>query len=303
MVGKAAARVRAAHVKKAQDTVIEAVKEAKKLVETSLDTLKVAVSEVQKEFDVEFKAFQIKLDETLAKSGGTSLATLRRELQTVQTELSQAQSAATELKDVAQPKLDELETHRETLLDELKQARDERRALRRARANELNKKTAGFVKIDIPTKGDTSKFRSALNDIKTGSRVQDRVLDLIAANLHPYQFARALWTGDLTKVGELPEGVTTADVSRLYTNIADRDLWTQLLELQQIDTPDVLDVYFKKPEGGSPVAFRSLHGQKCTAILVILLADGDTPVLIDQPEDALHAPWIEDYLVDRLRGT
>jgi hypothetical protein len=35
---------------------------------------------------------------------------------------------------------------------------------------------------------------------------------------------------------------------------------------------------------------------------VILLADGDTPVLVDQPEDALHAPWIEDYLVDRLRS-
>jgi hypothetical protein len=34
---------------------------------------------------------------------------------------------------------------------------------------------------------------------------------------------------------------------------------------------------------------------------VILLADGVTPVLVDQPEDALHAPWIEEYLVDRLR--
>lgn len=289
-------------IRKAQDTVAEAVADARKLVENSLDALKSVVSDVQTEFNAEFKAFQVKLDETLAKSGGTSLATLRRELQTIQTELSQAESAATELKDIAQPKLDELETHRETLLDELKQARDERRALRRARANELNKKMAGFVKIDIPTKGDTSKFRSALNDIKTGSRVQDRVLDLIAERLHPYQFARALWTGDLTKVGKLPEGVTAADISRLYTNIADRDLWTQLLELQQIDTPDVLDVKFKKPEGGSHVSIEHLsHGQKCTAILVILLADGDTPVLIDQPEDALHAPWIEDYLVDRLR--
>ena len=33
-----------------------------------------------------------------------------------------------------------------------------------------------------------------------------------------------------------------------------------------------------------------------------MLADGDTPVLVDQPEDALHAPWIEEYLVDRLRS-
>lgn len=25
-------------------------------------------------------------------------------------------------------------------------------------------------------------------------------------------------------------------------------------------------------------------------------------MLVDQPEDALHAPWIEEYLVDRLRN-
>ncbi len=33
----------------------------------------------------------------------------------------------------------------------------------------------------------------------------------------------------------------------------------------------------------------------------MLLADGNDPVLVDQPEDALHAPWMEEYLVDRLR--
>jgi hypothetical protein len=33
-----------------------------------------------------------------------------------------------------------------------------------------------------------------------------------------------------------------------------------------------------------------------------LLADGNTPVLVVRPEDALHAPWIEGYLVERLRS-
>jgi predicted ATP-dependent endonuclease of OLD family len=46
---------------------------------------------------------------------------------------------------------------------------------------------------------------------------------------------------------------------------------------------------------------RLAHGQKCTAILIIALADGTDPLIIDQPEDALHAPWIEEYLVAKLR--
>ncbi|MGB3414963.1 MAG: hypothetical protein WBA28_09650, partial [Microbacteriaceae bacterium] len=102
--------------------------------------------------------------------------------------------------------------------------------------------------------------------------------------------------------GKLPAGVTLADIARLQGNVAERDLWTELLNIQQVDCPDTLDIKFKKPNGSEYVPIENLsHGQKCTAILVILLADGDTPVLIDQPEDALHAPWIEDYLVDRLR--
>ena len=85
--------------------------------------------------------------------------------------------------------------------------------------------------------------------------------------------------------------------------IDERDLWQELLELQLIDRPDVLTVKFKKPEDGTYAAIEKFaHGQRCTAILIILLADGHTPVIVDQPEDALHAPWIEDYLVDRLRA-
>lgn len=286
----------------ARRSYAEAVDQAGKLVGEGISALQVVVGEVRTKLDAEFKVFQVKLDETLEKSGNTSLTSLRRELESVQTSLEKAKSAATELKDVAQPALDQLEADREALLVDLKQARDERRALRRARVRELNAKTAGFVKIDIPTKGDTRDFRAALDTIKVGSRLGDGVLNLIAENVHPYSFARALWTGDTSKVGKLPAGVNLSDIARLQGNVAERDLWAELLYIQQVDCPDTLNVKFKKPEGADYVPIENLsHGQKCTAILVILLADGDTPVLIDQPEDALHAPWIEDYLVDRLR--
>jgi len=113
---------------------------------------------------------------------------------------------------------------------------------------------------------------------------------------------RAIWSGDVADAGALPDGVLATDISRLHANVADRDLWQLLLDAQFIETPDVLNVKFRKPEGQEYARIEDLsHGQKCTAILVILLADGESPVLIDQPEDALHAPWIEEYLVDRLR--
>ncbi|WP_413320305.1 AAA family ATPase [Agrococcus sp. 1P02AA] len=291
-----------ARISAAQSALKNVIDEAEEQVTDSLTKLKDVVGAVKGELDTEFSDFKEQLDEALAKTGTGTLPVLRRELETVQTKLSTAEAASSELKNMAQPTLEQCIADREALLAELKQARDDRRALRRTRVDELNKKTKTFVKIDIPAKGDTTGFRRVLGSLRVGSHVRDTVLDLIADNVHPYRFARTLWSGDITKLGKLPEGVQAADISRLITTVADRGLWQELLDGQLVDSPDVLDVKFRKPEGNDYASIEDLsHGQKCTAILVILLADGESPVLIDQPEDALHAPWIEEYLVDRLR--
>lgn len=289
-------------IRVAQVAFKSAVDAAEKLVADSLGNLKTAVGDVKTKLDAEFRAFKKQLDETLEKSGSTSLPLLRQELENVQMNRSRAEAAAQTLTNDAEPEYNRLSGVRETLLGDLKQARDDRRTLRRDRVADLNRKTSGFVKIDIPAKGDTTSFRQALDALKVGSRVREQALDQIAENIRPYNFARALWAGDTAKAGGLPDGVTAVDFARLLATVDDRDLWEQLLDAQLIETPDVLHVKFRKPEGRDYVNIEDLsHGQKCTAILVILLADGQTPVLIDQPEDALHAPWIEEYLVDRLR--
>lgn len=289
-------------IQAAQAALSAALDSAEAMVNASLEALQAIVGKVRADADREFAAFKKELDETLEKSGSTSLRKLRSELESVQLRLSRAKSARKTLQQDAKPEFDRLGLERERLLSELKSARDDRRSLRRSLADELNKKTSGFVKIDIPSAGDTSDFRSALESLKVGSRLREHVLDLIADNVRPHNLGRAIWSGDASKVGTLPAGVTLTDISRLIAAVDERDAWEQLLDSQLIDTPDILNVKFRKPEGRDYVNIEDLsHGQKCTAILVILLADGDTPVLIDQPEDALHAPWIEEYLVDRLR--
>ena len=291
-----------ARIQAAQDDFKAAIDGAEKQVTTSLANLRTVVKQVKSELDAEFQDFKKQLDEALEKSGETSLAKLRRELETVQINVCKAESAAQTLKNEAQPECDRLSEEREALLSKLKKARDDRRVLRRTRVDELNKKMSGFVKLDIPGKGDTTGFRQALDVLKVGSRLREQVLDVIADKMRPYNLVRALWNGDTPDPGTLPDGVAAADISRLHANVADRDLWQLLLDAQFIETPDVLNVKFRKPEGQEYARIEDLsHGQKCTAILVILLADGESPVLIDQPEDALHAPWIEEYLVDRLR--
>ncbi len=277
--------------------------EALQQLADSITRAKTAITGVRDRWQAEFTEFKGRLDRELEEaSGGTSLSALRAQLEGLQTRLDSATAAKKQLADVVQPELDAALEEREKLLSDLQDARRERRSLRRQRVSELNRKTANFVKLDIPRNGDTSRFREELDTIKIGSRVREDVLDAISNRIHPYRFVRALWEGDVAALVDVSSGISAADVGRLLANIDDRNLWSMLLDMQKIDNPDVLDVKFRKPDDGSLASIESLsHGQKCTAVLVILLADGDSPVLVDQPEDALHAPWIEEYLVDRLR--
>jgi PHP domain/AAA domain len=111
-----------------------------------------------------------------------------------------ATAAREELVTEAQPRLDELQSAREALLSELHDERNNRRELRRARVDQLNSKTARFVKLDVPSNGDCSQYRAALDIIKVGSRVKDDVLQATASTIHPFQFARLLWAGDVNSL-------------------------------------------------------------------------------------------------------
>ncbi len=263
-----------------------------------------ALALVWAEWESRFEAFKFALDAELAKvDSDSSLAALRSNLELLQGRLAAAQSARQELEEIATPSVAALESERETVISTLHSARVKKREMRRERVVNLNAKAAGFVKLDIPAAGDESAFRAALDEIKVGSRVREEFLNQLALRTHPLKFARCMWTQRLSDIADPDNGIEVTSLAKLLANIDERDLWQQLLDIQTIDRPDVLTVKFRKPNDQTYTSIEELaHGQRCTAILVVLLADGDTPVIVDQPEDALHAPWIEEYLVDRLRS-
>lgn len=260
------------------------------------------VAATREAWDKRFGVFKVNLDAELREvEDGASLVSLRTQLERLQRDLATLTRQKVQLAQIEGPRLDELTEDRERLLERLQDIRKDRRQARRERVDALNAKTAGIVKMDIPASPDRDEFRSHLANLKVGSRVREDVLDSIAAEVHPFSFARAMLNGDVTELAS--DNIDAASMARLLANIEDRDLWEQLLEAQCVPMCDRLEIKFKKPDDGQYASIESLaHGQRCTAVLVALLADGNNPVVVDQPEDALHAPWIEEYLVDRLRS-
>jgi predicted ATPase len=287
-----------------RDDLKHAIDENLALMRTTLTAADIKLVAAKRRWQARFETFKAALDAELSKmSDGASLAALRAQLERLQGQLVDAKNKTKQLVEVERPRLDELMKQRDGLLEHLAYVREQRRQLRRDRAAVLNRKTAKIVKLDISQHPDSSLFRSSLDKLKVGSRVRDEVLDAIGSRIHPFRFVRALLDGNTADLVDSALGIDAASIARLFANIDERGLWSELLAAQIAEMPDRLDMKFRRPDDDQYVSIEQLaHGQKCTAVLVVLLADGDAPVVVDQPEDALHAPWIEEYLVDRLRA-
>jgi len=101
--------------------------------------------------------------------------------------------------------------------------------------------------------------------------------------------------------GNLPPLVTQClnEIKEIRERMA--DLWFELM-LTRI--PDAADLSLLRNDGTEAGSFKKRDlstGQKNTAILSLLLARGDGPVLIDQPEDELDSEFLFRELVPMLR--
>lgn len=199
-----------------------------------------------------------------------------------------------------EPALHTLDERRETLLTALQQNRRRVTARRQEKARELTLRLNDQVRVRIDSDAEGRQFFEGLRSIRPGSYVSDSDLQVMAEKLHPVRFAKSLLSSDMTPLAAIT-GLPEGHFERLREVVMERGLISDLYELQIADINDSVEIQFAV-EGQYRELKALAHGQKCTVVLMISLAEGDSPLLVDQPEDALHAPWIEQYIVRQLRS-
>ncbi|MDP8217445.1 MAG: PHP domain-containing protein [Candidatus Theseobacter exili] len=99
------------------------------------------------------------------------------------------------------------------------------------------------------------------------------------------------------RAGEVPDGY-----DGFMKNAIERLNDEQIDEFDLLFPEDEIQVEYKQPKSN---AFKPLSnasaGQKTTAILTFLLSYGNTPLILDQPEDDLDNKLVYDLIVERLR--
>lgn len=290
-----------------------------------VSTAKTSLSADQARIDAELNR--------VAESETTDMKSLLSKRKTLTDDVNALQVVQGQI-DQKQQEIDELLRDRwDRIVPELQSARREVTALRRAVLKDLNDRLSGLsvtakVTVGLLHQKERRAFELMLGSddkdapeglLKYVSKFyrRDKYAKLYAARHSPHSFVQAvlkegddecreLRIGGRDESGRLKEVITqdkALDVRRhLNPRLDDRrhldsDKLRRLLELEHCDTEDLPSICLdgKSIEGLSP-------GQRCSALIPIILLEGDCPVLIDQPEDNLDNRLVFGLVVDIIRS-
>ena len=230
--------------------------------------------------------------------------------------------------------LDKTASDRDELLSNLRQNRYTQYKQRKVKADELSHLLGNQVRITIWPQGNRNEFQNQLIALFEGTRTRRDVIETLinVKAEEPERVAqRPINYHGETKylVPEIPryrdqidladaitkeiEGVSdeASDLVQIYgiessamrRNLSNLSI-ERLFELEVMSIPDLPIIELKV--GGGDLGYKHLDmlsvGQKCTALLSLVLLESPAPLLIDQPEDDLDNHFIFDQIVTTLRS-
>ena len=270
---------------------------------SKLNDLTDSLGQIRKQWDERFHAAEAlyhKLLEELDKDG-IGLQALSQRRKNFQERLSFLDERDRELRDEVLPRIKSLETEREGLLTELQDNRKAITKKRELKAKSLTSKLDHKIRLKVHARSHTEVFEKALQEIAQGSYLQASDFKVLSAKYHPIPFVKQLLANDFEGLATQSE-LDSTKFARLWETIVERNRLSALYELQLVDVEDVIEVQLQVAQENYRQLEDLSHGQKCMVVLMVALAEGEFPLLVDQPEDALHAPSIEEGIVATLRS-
>lgn len=168
-----------------------------------------------------------------------------------------------------------------------------------AAAKSVNRQLRNQLKVEVRYAGDRSPLETFLRE-RIGGRLTEAIERLSShEGLSLRELAAACRNGSGSLIVDY--GISSAQADRIAQAGAD-----VLLQLEELYLPPTTGIALNvSPEADTP-EWRLLEdlstGQRATAVLLLLLLEGDAPLIVDQPEDDLDNRFVTDTIVPRMRA-
>lgn len=196
--------------------------------------------------------------------------------------------------------LAKLVEERKALKAEFILTRDNISGLRERVATSLQAQAGPKVRLRVQRNADVLEYQQQLMSALHGSKLknQDDILKLLT-RLRPEELAQIIRDDDLAELEA--HSSFGKERGRKILDSLKQNINPLSLEIMSIDDAISieLNVSTSSVENYKDASELS-RGQKCTALLPLLLARRDTPLVIDQPEDNLDNHFIYQTVVDSI---
>ena len=287
---------------KALDRWSAAIEDLRSNAITKLDVLRNELGALRETWNIRFQKAEEEYRKLLSDldEDGIGLQTLSERRKVKQEQITALDAVERDLQQDVLPRLLELDGERESLLNQLQANRRSVTNKRIEKSKELSANLNHKVRLNVRGRANTSDFQNAIQNIASGSRLYATDLAMVAQKWHPVPFVKQILAHEFENLTE-QSGLDVDKFRRLWDTIVERERLAELYELQLTDVEDIIDVQLRVDQNTYRDLEQLSHGQKCMVVLMIALAEGDFPLIVDQPEDALHAPSIEEGIVSSLR--
>ena len=187
---------------------------------------------------------------------------------------------------------------REKLKNQIKEKRHELFEVRREMLEKVSEKLEGRLKLDVGFEEDRSEFGKRLKSLLTGSGIHKRVVDNIVASslaIDGLLLSEYIQEGKEKIIEKL--GLTETMAEKFVAWFSDEE---RLFELETLFPEDRIIIKLKVDDDFKEIE-RLSDGQKATALLLLLFAQEDRILILDQPEEDLDNRFIYEDVVKILR--
>lgn len=300
-------------VKRLTDIETTVKQAAKDRLVGAIQLLKNAETEIQAEREKFLPAYttaKAKYDEQVRQGGGDDKALAAKRTQKAKELdglLARSKRLDTKSKDIKKIAAD-----RKDLLTTLKKAYSTYATERKTKLKTIEASSSERLRLDISEGNNRDAFTEKLKELKKGSYLKDYEIQKITENIDPFDFINNVLyyviSGDAKYVDQIAEQVELDPerLKQLIDFLVNNYEYEFLLEMQYKVMPeDRPDIEYNISNEPSRPLYRPLAelstGQKCTAMLIIALSDGNQPIVIDQPEDSLDIKSVWQDMCARLR--
>lgn len=187
---------------------------------------------------------------------------------------------------------------RTELLRQLAELRDQRFSIRKGVADRINAELSPTIRVTIVQYGNAETYRQLLEtQLKGAGLRQGIVSQKIAAAMLPEELTAVIRSRNAAPLIDRAE--LNSDQSAKAASALNDPEFLFTLETVQLEDQPLIEL----KDGEEYKEASSLStGQKCTAILPILLLESGGTLIVDQPEDNLDNRFIYQTVVESLRN-